>query len=47
MEDLLYKLLENYNIYINEWYSENYSDNIFITVNFYSITEEEFYEDNA
>lgn len=47
MENLIYKILEGYNVYVNEWYSKSYSDEVFITVNIINAVEDDFYDDNA
>lgn len=33
MEDFIYRILEDYNTYIDEWYKDSYSDKTIVTIN--------------
>lgn len=33
MEDFIYKILEGYNTYIDEWYKDSYADKTIVTIN--------------
>lgn len=45
MEDFIYRILGNYNTYIDEWYKDSYADKTIVTVNEMSWKDSDYADD--
>lgn len=45
MEDFIYKILEGYDVYIDEWYSYSYANKTIVTINEISWQDAEYGDD--
>lgn len=45
MEDFIYKILEGYNTYIDEWYNDSYANKTIVTINEMSWRDTDYADD--